>query len=1783
MNASTRFPDCHGLHRVLRFARLGALLGCLWTATLGLVAGINNAITEVSVPGYTGYVIESDTLNDAAGYDRDHIQARGRVTFTKTATGVSSFEYVLRFSLVDEGGVRQPLSGGGDSVDVSRTVTFADALPAGSVRLEVFDADLVPSGVLNPYATYRVEAQLLRRTVGSILPPATIGAGQTGADAYRRFIQFRGVVSNDPAVHVVPFMEGGAWQATYVVATDTQKDEFTLTANMEVHRYDGFAVAPVNNDIRFRFSIQLRDAETEALVALADPTVDWTNAVPSHFNASPKKPHVALLNPTLHFRPADGQQIDPRRQYRATIGVSHFEVPNVAFPVVGNSIALTPRQLLQFNGVLMFGSVTSRFTSIANAPQVLETQAGGVRTTLAVDAGSGTLLADASYHYGDGTALSVRLLPTGVAQLLSGTVGASRNGDDPEKIGTVSFLRQNVRLTPTGALADLVVRLPAGLGYRANLDSRYVESLVRFFNVGLDAVLDPVPTTLELTGPLWGVEESKPVWFEASSLVWRLQESRFVFNPTGNARFVRAAEYDELDALPVAAQERRKPSNDLYWRYATGVSGEVRVDAHATRGALMDATFGLDGGAILAHRPLNAVVQWGKGGTVRVDDDLVVPADSTLESALSVFVAYSPNCEDADCGNPALDELMQMNPVEERLRFTPDGGLVATGILEIKKGIQWGWISKLGTYAYTTKWFTNAGFHMSGVFLRADQGTGDPQESPGVLLNTGVRADQASVVERPGTPAYIAGAADYPGLNFRVAQEPGKRAESVIAGLLTSPYPLTSRVKYYVRASGVSGIHEAINGTFPTNLTLYGYPFTFTTYGLSFLSNENVDSRTAGTVSVPFPSEFTQAFERLRLDCLGGLVEAEVPKAQAAEVKQLRHWSADFVTRQLNFERKAADYCDPGEGFLTLGVDAWAGFVPEALGGTLGFFPDGNLITSADCAKADGPLDLPFDSRLKLPTQLRLPAGKDVFYAAIPVNDAYLNDFRQETNAPGYMNLALKLDVPLFEDLRVHVHTSAKKADPEPPLHLMGGWPNEGFGSDTDNFFTVNPFDAANRGWPQEKDLTLQKYRGGLSDTSSRYRVRAQKLWMDRIPFDYALKWDGSTKIFTGLEPKGVDLFVIAIDHQLKRLNYNSAEIAFGAQYDGLPVANVANFVFGKLEGYENVLEGIISAEILKAGNLALEELLSTNHRDLFKGAFDKSMPPAMDTLHAALLANWDPAKRSWKQPVAGVIAPLFAAEGAVRKAVMKPMESADGLPLILDEVNERLDQVRGILAEIRKVTKPLGSGKHEQFVNLAVKGAQAYSKKADDPVFAQEVEALAEKVGPALDNISEASGNLDELVVALEQELAKLGKISAEITGEVNKVQGALNTTFTQMQGDIVAWADTVKPGLDDPFLNQAPGALKSILRQKCEDRFHGSVATEISQRVFRHWFYELDERVRGAMDSAFGELNGVLREALAPIFSSIDQRVEEMLGDNVGKTLGAAELKGHAHVKGDSITLLRLDGKLEMNVSDKMKFSGYLQVKELTSENTPAECLPAGGRAIEVTAGADDVSLEWAYPGLRAGLNAKFVMENLPGSTKLLGMGAGFQLKGALKFGDQFTIEELGAAMMFGAEENYFSAALAMKVGKGFGAKGGLMFGRTCSLLPFFWDTDVQKVLGDPPFTGAYGYGEFTIPINELMGIKSTCFFNLTATVGSGIGVFAEGPTYVAKMKLGVHGEVLCIVSITGEIVLVGVTNPDGLRLLGSGYVKGTLGYCPIFCIDFEKKATMTYENGKWSKSVN
>jgi len=123
----------------------------------------------------------------------------------------------------------------------------------------------------------------------------------------------------------------------------------------------------------------------------------------------------------------------------------------------------------------------------------------------------------------------------------------------------------------------------------------------------------------------------------------------------------------------------------------------------------------------------------------------------------------------------------------------------------------------------------------------------------------------------------------------------------------------------------------------------------------------------------------------------------------------------------------------------------------------------------------------------------------------------------------------------------------------------------------------------------------------------------------------------------------------------------------------------------------------------------------------------------------------------------------------------------------------------------------------------------------------------------------------------------------------------------------------------------------------------------------------------------------------------------------------------------------------------------------------------------------------------------------------------------------------------------------------------------------------------MGDPPFTGIYGYGEGWIPVNELIGIPASCLFNICAGMGMGAGVFLEGPTFVAKLKAGISGEALCLVHIKGEMVGTGVLEGldanvvDGLTVKAKGTLGGEVGFCP-FCLSYEKSVALTFKEGKW-----
>ena len=251
-------------------------------------------------------------------------------------------------------------------------------------------------------------------------------------------------------------------------------------------------------------------------------------------------------------------------------------------------------------------------------------------------------------------------------------------------------------------------------------------------------------------------------------------------------------------------------------------------------------------------------------------------------------------------------------------------------------------------------------------------------------------------------------------------------------------------------------------------------------------------------------------------------------------------------------------------------------------------------------------------------------------------------------------------------------------------------------------------------------------------------------------------------------------------------------------------------------------------------------------------------------------------------------------------------------------------------------------------------------------------------------------------------------------------------------------------------------------------------------------------------------------------------------------------------------------------------MELDAFLEIKELTSDGSGNGCGDTNAPFTEVTLGAEKVPLSWFSSGLTADVEAKFTFD---GKVPLpIDLGGQMALNGDINF-QAFDLHDLAVAMAFGATENY----VALKGGvrfNGFDFSGAAFFGKTCTLDPLLLiDPDVAKVLGNPPFTGGYVYAQGWLPVSQLVtGIPATCLFEISAGVGAGAFYFAEGPTFGGKMFLGVSGQLLCIVSIEGDITMIGVDKAGHLTFNGKGHFEADLGPCP-FCISISKSVSITY----------
>lgn len=1736
----------------------------------------DETITSFSVTNYTGYVIASDALNGTAGYDRDAIRTSVTVRYDATGTTSSNQTYHIVFRLLDSLGAPVQILDENGHTNTSFTVTNSITLPftifgtTFTSWTESYGGPLTPVARLDPYSQYTAEVRLYEAATKGF-----VATGDVATDGPRTYYDFQSTTSADFSANVIAVLNNTTYDHSYLVKTETDpgKNQFSVDAQIILYRYDAFASPVTTGTIAFAVDLEMRDAATDELIPLANSRITFSRTIDSYQAGSPNTPKVRVLNEVLLFAPAAGVQLNSvDKLYKVKVSLSHVE-----FLIYGsdNSMQMAARRFLHFNGNLNFGVVQTTFTSIANDPAFVSVVPGSyVATTLAVDGNSGSLVGDPAHTYGAGVALNVHLRPDGTSDLTSGSVALNGPAPDDDSVANVHFTRSNLYLDTAGAHGNITVDLPTGFGYRFDASSRILSSQIAFSNIPLTPTLEPANDQV-YTATIYGAEETKPVWLEIARTTWKIASGQFILDSTSRAAHVRALEYAQLEAATVIDPAMKvKRSNDEYFRAIEKVTvPQIILEPDANGNAVM--TYGLSfvGGGYRAHFPYDAKISFA-GGKMDIKKDLVIPATSSLGGVSGVDLSYNRDCNDVTCPGAVGATTLNFKADADTLTFTEDGGLTRPGLLSTAAPLDWGWISAVSRYAHATENFTAANFHMPGLFVRGDRTIKALALRPAVILFTGVLPATPEVTERPGAASYQDGFGDYGGLNFRVGTDAALKAESTLANKPTGQYPLTGRSKYYVRQAGVSGIHEAVFGSFPSSATLLGYPINFSNFGLAFLDSQNTDSRTEGYIHIKSPSNFDQNFKKLLFTCLGALDKAEVPSDESGLMKQLQYWQADFTTLAIDFKSDAA--CNPGNGFLVLGVGAWASHVDSELFGQLGFKSDGNLITQDDGLVSD------VTSRLKLPNTFKLKGPSKQKYTFTTVGDAYYNNYKYDHDT-GWINIAGKLDVPFFEDLKVHMHTSAVRSNDTAVIHLMGGWPSHGFEISGKNYFNQTPFDTDNRGFPT--DTTVAAYHtGGIGSDAEKYLVRAQRNWLGVIDFDYPLSWSSSLRSFKSFQPITDKFLVVQTEHQVKYLDAENAELTFGIEYEGMPKINIANLAFNAIDESTGVLQAFANAGLSTVesnvfnGLDKMNQMLDDQMRTFFNAPFDALIKPKIEAMYDELHGAFSSVSNNWSSAPNTIIQNWVTGGGPVTETVEHQLNGVAGsisdVTSVIGQVDSDLSKVEKAITDIESILAKTDG--HRTIATQLIKSlvgelaADFVGSFTDDKLN----EFLA-TVDPTLDQITDVLNDLKSLVSTLRTQLGAGQQFAKELQDKVAGLSADIHTVSVQVQSDIQSIFNGFDLTVDNPFVHYSKQEVVDLIRQKLEDRFFASKVPTTIQVALKERLYDIDSSIREAIDSVFQQVNDIMKNVISETLASLDDSIAPML-DKVSDVMGAGKINGYAHINNDALKLLRLDIYAQLKVPSEMELNAYIQIKELDSENYPLSCLPASGKATEVTMGATDVHVDWISPDLRANIGFKATFDTSSG-VKLLGVGGSFELNGEVDF-ETFKIKYLAASMAFGEFENYFSCAARVEI-QSYEGMGGIFFGKTCTLDPIsMWDPDVASALGTPPFTGAYVYAEVWIPISEaLLGIPASCFFDISAGVGAGAFYFVEGPTFGGKMLLGAHGDLLCIVSVGGEIKLIGVKNPDGLTLTGTGEVEGSIGPCP-FCISFSKTIGMKYKNGSW-----
>jgi hypothetical protein len=1766
------------------------LLLPLCAATAG--AAVTGSILSFGITNYTAFVIAGDTNSGG----RQAIRTSTAIFYTNTSTTSQTYDFALAYELHDENDNLVPIldeNGQSNTVYVdyqTNTLPYTIFLvfPFRDITVTSYavtnGAPLQPLVRLDPYQLYTATLTVYSRTNGS---GAYTYTGANASDGAYTFYDFTNTVSPDPSPNLIVAVLSAALDSAFSISNSPGEGGYPVSVEAAVLRYDDFTLPPHPTNTTVAMNFQLVNASTGVPVPLLATQTVFNVSIESTDGGSPPNPAVVFVGTNFSVVPlAPLDSVDS--MYTVIITQTHTEGPNV---IIDYTNTIGPQQLLYFNSQLYFGSLLTYFTNLDSPPVITGTVPGShLDCMIAVSTGAGWIPGAPGHTYGNGSNILISLLPDGTAEAQSGVeVNVQGPSSDTGSISNITFRRSGVTLNSSGATGGILVNYP--IGFTTGFPSpafRWTVAAFPLSNVALNQSLNPQSNTLTYPFAVYGVQENLPVWFSVPAIQWVVNSGQLVMNPTG-AIFVRQLEDDLLTAnqgLLANPQSSRRVSNDAYYRGATVQAGSsLIVTADANGLAQVSAELALDPPELRPHFPYSGnaggqEIQTTAGGLLLISNG-VISSNSFLPVSQPVPLTYERDCGDTNCSSSLTGPAtLPFTPAGNQLGFNTDGGLVAYGAVP-PTNLTWGYVGG-ANYAQEVYTVQDGAYEMAGTFLPGGQTTLDSTELAAVLLFSGFGdGTNATYLERPGDANYRSGFANYAGLNFRAPST----GSSYLADKHTGSYPLTTRSKYYARFAGVSGIHES--ASFPSSLTLYGYDFTFTTYRLSFLDSDVDESRTDGSISFPQqPAGFLQEFQDMMFSCRGDLESADLPSSSG--VKHLNYWNVDFTPQSIEFHPGTNDSCGTSKRWLVLGAETTLPFIPQKLQASLGFWPNGNLVTAADGVAGA-------DSRFKVPAQLSLQGPGGDIYPLSTASDGYFNNWATSGAPPdGFYNLAGRLRVPFFEDIKIHLHimpTGSNTAQ----ISIQGGWPDAdsqaqdmGWSVNTSNYFNTAVFDQSADGFPAAQGVTIANYE---NSPNTQYRPRAQRDWIEVATFDYPLQWNPALREFAGFEDVPVDLPIIAVNSRLKEISPGKVDFDF-AQDVSLQLPSIKSLDFlndavneidGPLTSVSNAVRGAINTAFDTAGFNELQQTLREDPTTFFQPVLGSALSPVVDQLYTKLSGFPQTNLPAFLSNVvyqvnnSGLTASLLSLNGVAGQA-----------STVIGQVDKTVTDTQNDLGVLLKILAKDSNG-DRHVVSAIVEQLTSDEGPALGFVTSLaggEVDSLVTNLNPTLDDIQSQLQDLSNQVSQVHTSLTSasgdfnqaLGQALTDATGASQFVQAAANNLSNRL-------ASAITPAGD--YFSANPNAVKQAIQTELMNAFLSSQLPTDYQQTLKQFLFDDNAVLDQLMDTLFDQINDAIRDGLSDLITDAgDSTLQAVKGLASGSFL-TAKIRGAPTFNGDSLRKIHLDSTVQINVPDSMNFDAYMEILELDSQSVPVDCIPAGGAAAEVTIGANNVKLDWpsinpSGTPLTLSVAAKWTLQN----GNVIGLGGDFDIQGEVGF-DGCSVNEIGAALAFGEEENYFAAKAAGTVnilGVPVDVQAGVFVGKACSLAPIlFIDPEATNVLSLPPneFAGIYLEFGAGLSLSQILFGESDCFLDLGVTVS--YAVYYDQASSVeqigTRQTLGMDASLLCLISGNATLTMFGTAthSPSGfdLEVGGTAQLCGSIGPCP-FCITGCKDITVTGDVG-------